>query len=182
MAPIEPSAPAASKPAEPVARAAVAAKPAPAALAYAALGLPIDRSFWSGESRSSYTRRIDAQLQQATREVLRMVPRSLELGQAEFDAWWNEPGAHPRSRALCSADPAPRALLAARVETPTTISSVESAYWPELKLRLFVCDTQKLYQQHKSLSPHNGDAWPFATELGSEIEGFMRTYRADMID
>lgn len=182
IASIAPSAPAASKPAEPVARVAVAAEPARATLAYAALGLPIGRSFWSGETRASYTRRIDATLQQAAREVLRMDARSLELGQSEFDTWWDEPGPHPRSRALCSAGPAPLALLAARVETPTTISSVESAYWPELELRLFVCDTQKLYRQQKSLSPQNRDAWPFSTELGSEIERFMRTYRVDLSD
>ena len=160
----------------------VAAKPARPTLAYAALGLPISRSFWSGESRASYTRRIHAGLQQAGSEVLRMDARGLELGQAEFDAWWNESGQHPRSRELCAAPHAPLALLAARVETPTTISSVESAYWPELKLRLFVCANQRIYRQQKTLSPQNDDAWPFSTELNSEIERFLRTYRGDLTE
>lgn len=169
-----PEAPASSPPA--------AAKPAHPTLSYAALGLPINRSFWSGETRASYTRRVHASLQQAGREVLRMDTRGLELGQSEFDAWWNESGQHPRSRELCAAPPAPRALLSARVETPTTISSVESAYWPELRLRLYVCANQRLYRQQKTLSPLNEDAWPFATELNSEIERFLRTYRADLTD
>ena len=159
-----------------------AAKPARPTLAYAALGLPISRSFWSGETRASYTRRIHASLQQAGREVLRMDARGLELGQAEFDAWWNESGQHPRSRELCAAPHAPLALLAARVETPTTISSVESAYWPELKLRLFICANQRIYRQQKTLSPQNDDAWPFSTELNSEIERFLRTYRGELTE
>jgi hypothetical protein len=156
------------------------AKPARPTLAYAALGLPVNRSFWSGETRASYTRRLHASLQQAGREVLRMDARGLDLGETAFDTWWNESSQHPRSRELCAATQAPLALLSARVETPTTISSVESAYWPELKLRLFVCANQRLYRQQKTLAPQNDDAWPFAAELNGEIERFLRAYRADL--
>ncbi|HBU30667.1 MAG: hypothetical protein A2X71_08495 [Thiobacillus sp. GWE1_62_9] len=159
-----------------------AAKPARPTLAFAALGLPISRSFWGGETRASYTQRVNATLQQAGRDVLRMDARGLELGQAGFDSWWNESRQHPRSRELCDSSHAPRALLSARVESPTTISSVESAYWPELKLRLYVCADQRLYRQQKTLSPQNDDAWPFATELNSEIERFLRAYRNDLSD
>jgi len=169
-------------PPEVAASATTTAKPARPTLTYAALGLPINRSFWNGETRTSYTRRVHANLEQAGREVLRMDARGLELGQTEFDAWWNESGQHPRSRELCAAPQGPRALLSARVETPVTISSVESAYWPELRLRLFVCDNQRLYRQQKTLSPQNDDGWPFATELNSEIERFLRTYRSDLTD
>ena len=161
---------------------ATAAKPARPTLVYAALGLPTSRSFWSGETRASYTRRMQSSLQQAGQEVLRMNTRELDLSQKEFDAWWNESGQHPRSRELCAASHAPLALLAARVETPATISSIESAYWPELKLRLFTCANQRLYRQQKTLSPQNDDAWPFANELNSEIERLLRTYRSDLTD
>lgn len=159
-----------------------AAQPARPTLVYAALGLPGNRSFWNGETRTSYTRRMHAVLQQDGHEVLRMNSRSLDLGQTEFDAWWNESEQRPRSRELCAASPAPRALLSARVETPATFSAIESAYWPELRLRLFVCGSQHLYRQQKTLSPQNGDAWPFATELNSEIERFLRAYRGDLAD
>lgn len=151
-------------------------------LAYAALGLPISRSFWSGETRASYTTRINTTLQQSARDVLRMTPRNLGLDQGAFDAWWDEAKSNPRSRELCAAANAPRALLAARVETPASMSSHESAYWPELKLRLYICDNQKQYRQQKTLSPINADNWPFSSELNSEIERFMRTYRADLSD
>jgi uncharacterized protein YjeT (DUF2065 family) len=178
-----PEKPAAAKPVEAVsAGPPTDKKTARQTLVYAALGLPTSRSFWSGETRASYTRRMYAGLQQAVREVLQFDGRGLELGQAEFDAWWNESSQHPRSRELCAASNAPLALLAARVETPTTISSVESAYWPELKLRLFVCANQRMYRQQKTLSPQNDDAWPFATEFNGELERYLRTYRSDLAD
>lgn len=161
---------------------ATATKPARPTLVYAALGLPTSRTFWSGETRASYTRRMQASLQQAGREVLRMNTREQGMSQQEFDAWLNESGQHPRSRELCATSPAPLALLAARVETPSVYSSIESAFWPELKLRLFVCANQRMYLQQKTLSPQNGDAWPFATELNSEIERFLRAYRSDLTD
>jgi uncharacterized protein YjeT (DUF2065 family) len=159
-----------------------AAKPARPTLAYAGLGLPSNHSFWSGETRASYTRRVHTNLQQAGRTVLHMEARGLELNPSEFDAWWNESRQHPRSRELCTAPHAPRALLSARAETPVTISSVESAYWPELKLRLFDCANQRFYQQQKTLSPQNDDAWPFSNEFNSEVERFLRTYRGDLTD
>jgi len=164
----------------PAARPAAAASPARPTLAYAALGLPSHHGFWSGETRASYTRRVQTSLQQAGREVLHMDARGLDLNQTEFDAWWNESRQHPRSRELCTSGHAPRALLSTRVETPMAISAVESAYWPELKLRLFDCANQRLYQQQKTLSPQNDDAWPFANEFNSEVERFLRTYRGDL--
>ena len=161
---------------------AAAAKPVRQTIAYAALGLPINRSFWSGETRASYTRRLNERLQQSTSEMLRMNGHMLEMEQKEFDAWWNESGQRPRSRELCTAPHAPVALLSARVEAPPAYSSIDSAYWPELKLRLFVCKTQQLYRQQKILSPFNADAWPFSTELNSEIEQFLRNYRSELRD
>jgi uncharacterized protein YjeT (DUF2065 family) len=167
-----PSAPAESSP----------AKPARPALAYAALGLPASRDFWSGETRSSYTQRIHTSLQQTGRDVLKMEPRALALNEQAFEAWWNESGQHPRSRELCTGPNAPRALLSARVEASYSQSSAESAYWPELNVRLFDCSTQRVYRQKRTLSPQNGDAWPFSVELNTELERFMRTHRADLMD
>lgn len=167
---------------EPPAAPPVAAKPAHPIMAFAAMGLPTSRSFWSGETRAGYTQRMHVILQQSGRDILRMDTRNLDLEQKAFDAWWNESNAHPRSRELCAAAPTPRALLSARVETPTSISTVESAFWPELKLRLFVCANQRIYRQQKTLAPNNDDAWPFETELNAETERFMRTYRNDLTD
>jgi len=111
-----------------------------------------------------------------------MEPRALALNEQAFDAWWNESNQHPRSRELCAGPNAPRALLSARVEASYSQSTIESAYWPELNLRLFDCSTQRMYRQKRTLSPQNGDAWPFSVELNTELERFMRTYRADLTD
>lgn len=155
------------------------AKPARTVIAYAALGLPIARTFWDGETQPGYTRRMNTALATTGRSVLRMDARSLDFGPSAFDAWWNESNAHPKSRSLCEGV---RALLAARVETPNSYSSVESAYWPELRLRLYDCATHRVYRQQKTLAPHKDDAWPFSVELGDEVERFLRTYRADLND
>lgn len=173
---------AATAPEAPVIRPSSPAKAARPTLVYAALGLPISRGFWNGETRTSYTGRLHASLQQAGQEILRMDASELSLSQTTFDAWWNETDQYPRSRERCTAANAPRALLTARVETPQVMSSIESAYWPELKLRLYHCATQKQYRQQKTLSPKNTDAWPFATELNGEIERFLRTYRGDLAE
>lgn len=178
--------PAAPKP-TPAARTASEAPPAPVAkpvrptLVYAALGLPISRSFWSGETRASYTPKLSAALQQAGRDVLRVDTRDLQLDAAGFNAWWDESGQR-RSRELCAASPAPIALLSARVETPFVTSSIESAYWPELSLRLYLCARHRLYRYQKTLSPLNQDTWPFSTELNSETEKFLRLYRDDLTE
>lgn len=172
----------AAVPATPAPAEAPPAKPARPALAYAALGLPLNRDFWSGETRSSYTQRIHTSLQQTGRDVLKMEPRALALNEQAFDAWWNESSQHPRSRELCAGPNAPRALLSARVEASYSSSTIESAYWPELSLRLFDCSTQRMHRQKRTLSPQNGDAWPFSVELNTELERFMRTYRADLTD
>ncbi|MCA1978110.1 MAG: hypothetical protein LDL19_02630, partial [Thiobacillus sp.] len=168
--------------AEPAAEAAPPPSPPKASrpvVAYAALGLPISRAFWSGETQAGYTRRMNETLRQAGREVLRMEARGLEFNQAAFDAWWNESNTHARSRELCGNA---RALLSARVETPTTISSAESAYWPELRLRLYDCAAHRVYRQQKTLAPNREDAWPFSVELNAEIERFLRSYRADLAE
>ncbi|HEY9099507.1 MAG TPA: hypothetical protein VIN38_11615 [Thiobacillus sp.] len=188
-APVAPSAPTPQPVVTPVPAKPVVSRPPPVEpksarplIAYAGLGLPGNRDFWESETRTSYTRRLHASLQQAGRDVLHMDTKKLDMDEAAFDAWWNEPAQHPRSRALCAAAYAPRALLAALVEPPTTSSANESAYWPVFKIRLYNCANQRVYRQHKTLSPLNSDAWPFSTELNSEVERFMRTYRADLVE
>lgn len=181
----KPPAPAASAPQPaPVQAAAVApvpaAKPARPALVVAALALPSTHGFWGGETQSSYTRRLQASLLQASQDVLRMQTQGLSLSPREFDAWWNEPSGHPRSRELCASSPTPVALLSARVENTLPHASIESANWPDLNVRLYLCSQHRVYRQRRGLSPLNADAWPFSTELNAEIERFLRAYRDDL--
>jgi hypothetical protein len=174
-----PPSPRTETPASPAKTAVAAQRPG---IVLAALGLPISRTFWSGENSASYTRKMQGILQKASREVLRIAPKSMDLSQSEFNAWWNESRDHARSNARCAEPDAPKALLSARMETPVTFSSVESAYWPELQLRLWVCSRQMGYRQLKALSPHRDDNWPFSVELGAETERFLREHRTDIAD
>jgi hypothetical protein len=148
----------------------------------AALGLPISRTFWSGENSASYTRKMQGILQKVSREVLHLAPKPMDLSQSEFNAWWNESRDHARSNARCAEPDAPKALLTAKMQTPPTFSSIESAYWPELQLRLWVCSKQMGYRQLKVLTPNRDDEWPFSVELGAETERFLREHRADIAD
>jgi hypothetical protein len=68
------------------------------------------------------------------------------------------------------------------METPPAFSAIESAYWPELQLRLWVCNKQMGYRQLKVLTPNHDDEWPFSVELGAETERFLREHRADLSD
>ncbi len=160
----------------------VAAATRPPTIVLAALGLPISRRFWSGEDSASYSRKMRDLVEKLSRDVLHATPNAMRLSKSEFDAWWNESGEHPRSRALCDTGSGPKALLSARMETPVTFSSTESAYWPELQLRLWVCGRQEIYRQQKTLSPHSDDAWPFSVELGAETSRFLREHKPDITD
>ena len=87
---------------------------------------------------------------------------------------------HAYSRERCATTPGAAGLLAVRLETPVAASSIESAYWPELGLRLYLCEARRAYRQQKILSPLNADAWPFSTEFNAELERFLRNYRDDL--
>lgn len=150
-------------------------------LGYAALGLPSRRSFWNGVKRDALTQKMRAAMADAGSSVLEMAPHGLELDAKEFESWWREPETNPRSRELCAAKPAPRALLAARVESPPVFfTDIESAYWPELKMQMIVCADMRTFKQSKTLSPHGGEPWPFATEFGAELEGFLRAMHKEL--
>jgi membrane-associated protease RseP (regulator of RpoE activity) len=160
----------------------VTVAPQRSTIVLAARGLPISRSFWSGESSATYSRKMEGLLQRASRDILHVAPKAIDLPQAEFNAWWNESRDHARSNARCAEGDAPKALLSAKMETPPAFSSIESAYWPELQLRLWVCSKQMGYRQVKVLSPNRDDEWPFSVELGAETERFLREHRADISD
>ena len=53
-------------------------------------------------------------LQKTSRDILHVAPKSIDISQAEFNAWWNESGDHARSNARCAEADAPKALLTAK--------------------------------------------------------------------
>lgn len=152
-------------------------------LTYAALGIPTNRHFWKGVTRDAFTSRMRGELERTGNEVLGFTPRGLDFGHKEFNTWWNESAKNPRSRELCASSTAPRFLLAAKVETPPVyFTDVESAYWPELKMRLVICADLRVINQSKTLSPQGVEAWPFATEFNAELERFLRETRNEIVN
>lgn len=145
-------------------------------LAYAGLGIPGYRHFWRGEKREGYTQRLNELLARTGSQVLAL---QAQTSAAEaFEKLWNDPELSAGSRSACSANPAPRALLLARVETaPAFFTEIESAYWPELKMQLVDCVSLKIQRQQKSLAPRKQDEWPFATDLNQELSEFLRNSR-----
>ena len=145
-------------------------------LAYAGLGIPGYRHFWRGEKREGYTRRLNELLARTGSLVLAL--QAQPSAAEPFDRLWNDPELSAGSRSACSANPAPRALLLARVETaPAFFTEIESAYWPELKMQLVDCVSLKIQRQQKSLAPRKQDEWPFATDLNQELSEFLRNSR-----
>jgi hypothetical protein len=175
--PIEPAIPTPITPTVPVVTA------GPSSLRYAALGLPSYRSFWKGVKRDAYTRQISEVLQRTANDLLGFAPGRLDFDQQAFNTWWNEAASLPRSRELCAASPAPRGLLGARVETPPVyFTDVDSAYWPELKMRLVLCADLRVINQSKTLSPQAQEPWPFATEFSAELERFLHEIRNEIVN
>lgn len=175
---LTPVAPATEAPTGPVPTAAMTTAARRPVLAHAGIGVPTYRAFWSGENRAGYSRRIDDALARLGAEGLGMAAHALHLDAAAFDTLWNEPADAPRARALCADTPTPARLLLARVETPPVhFTDIESAYWPELKLRLIDCADFNIRRHAKILAPRNGEAWPFAAEFHEEVAAFLRRER-----
>jgi hypothetical protein len=149
-------------------------------LAYSGLGIPSYRHFWGGEKREGYTRRLNELLAGTGGQVLAL---QAQAHSEPFNRLWNDPELSAGSRSACSTSPAPRALLLARVEqAPAYFTEVESAYWPELKLQLVDCVSQKVLRQRKSLAPRKQDEWPFSTDLKHELTEFLRHSKSALAD
>jgi hypothetical protein len=156
----------------------VAPFPAPAALrklAVIALGEPTYRNFWGGERRAAYSAKIARVYRDALREV---ASGSAELSintDSERDMRRLEKALR-ETPGLCDATRA-AAVFVARVEEPQTISGVESAYWPELRLTAIACESSKQYSARDILVPRRDDSFPFERHMAETMEKFAREYR-----
>ena len=174
----EPAGAPAPQPQAGVAVAAVSPGPAPAVLhkvAIIALGEPTYRGFWEGERRAAYSAKIAGLYRDALRDV---APGRIELN-VDSDSARDLRGldrALRETSGLCGATRA-EAVFVARVEENQTISRVESAYWPELRLTAIDCDSGKQYSVRDTLSPRRDDGFPFEHGMAETMEKFAREYR-----
>jgi hypothetical protein len=156
----------------------VAPAPAPAALrklAVIALGEPTYRSFWGGERRATYSAKVARVYRDALREVASGSAELTISTDSERDIRGLEKALRETPR-LCDSTRA-AAVFVARVEEPQTISSVESAYWPELRLTAIACESGKQYNARDILVPRRDDGFPFERHMAESMEKFAREYR-----
>ncbi|MBU1263808.1 MAG: TIR domain-containing protein [Gammaproteobacteria bacterium] len=158
--------------------ASVAPTPAPAAprtIAVIALGEPTFRDFWEGERRAAYSAKVAGIYRDALREAASgRVELSINIDSARdlrrLDKALREtPGLCDTLRT--------EAVFVARLEEPQSISSVESAYWPELRLTAIACDSGKQTSARANLSPMRDDGFPFERQMAQTMEKFARENR-----
>jgi hypothetical protein len=168
--------PSQAQPAPAIASAAPVAEPAaPRKVAVIALGEPTFRGFWEGERKAAYSAKIAGLYRDTLREAasgrveLSVDPDSVRDLRGLDKALRENPG-------LCATTRA-GTVFVARVEETQTISSVDSAYWPELRLTAIACASGKQYAARGILSPRRDDGFPFERGMAESMEKFARDYR-----
>lgn len=158
--------------------ASLAPTPAPAAprkIAVIALGEPTFRDFWAGERRASLSAKIAGIYRDALREAASgRIELSINIDNARDlrrleKALRETPGLCDTLRT--------EAVFVARVEEPQSFSSVESAFWPELRLTAIACDSGKQTSARVNLSPMRDDGFPFERQMAQTMEKFARENR-----
>lgn len=169
-----PPSPNPAPPAEP-AKPAPAPKPAQAArkVAVVAWGNTTSRAFWNRLQARAYSERMAAYLADTLRERL---PGGTEVHHAaagEPAARITQAGGADQARSLCQETRASW-VFAAHMEEPYASSSVESAFWPELRLAAVRCANPDPALAREILAPRTGEAFPFAHDLRATVLRFLR--------
>jgi hypothetical protein len=167
----------ADKPRPPAQEAAAAATPAPAAaklpkVAVYALGVPTRRAFWNREEGPGYSARMAALLRETLSEQSR---RNLRLATGPHDKAVEAlfAGRPEAPRDACDGTGAD-VLFAAMAREGFSISTAESAFWPELRLVAIACDDGERHERGANLSPRREEAFPFAEDMARAMTGFVR--------
>ena len=136
------------------------------------LGVPTRRAFWNREEGPGYSARMAALLRETLSEQSR---RNLRLatgphGEAVEALFAGKPEA---LREACDSTGA-GVLFAAMAREGFSISTAESAFWPELRLVAIACDGGERHERGANLSPRRDEAFPFAEDMARAMTGFVR--------
>jgi hypothetical protein len=138
----------------------------------AALGTPNRwKRFWDDEQESSYS----LKLTEVARERLRRHVRNgqvdtLSNASAVATLMQNEITRQRR----CEAGSFTALLLFTVAQPQVVISSVESAYWPELTVQLYPCHGDSARRETHQLAPRGTDRFPFEAELSEHLDRILR--------
>ena len=144
-------------------------------IAIVALGEPTYRNFWEGERRATLSAKIAGAYRDALREaasgrVELSINTDSERDLRKLDKALREPPG------LCDSLRS-EAVFVARLEETQTISTVESAFWPELRLTAIACNSGKQTSARANLSPMREDRYPFERNMAETMEKFARENR-----
>lgn len=154
----------------PIAEPAVARK-----IAIIAVGEPTFRNFWEGERRASLSAKIAGTYRDALREAA-SGPVELSISaDSERDLLKLDKALRETPR-LCDSLRS-EAVFVARLEETLAISTVDSAYWPELRLTAIACNSGRQTRARASLSPMGEDRYPFERNMAQTMQNFARENR-----
>lgn len=151
---------------------AVSASPAPAYYV-AALGTPNRwKDFWAGESsEADYSRKIAERGAERIRRIVTGAQVTLVSDASTVTTLMDN--ATTRAR-RCEAG-GYRALVVFTVRQPdVVISTVDSAYWPELHLLVHDCQDTAAQRDRKQLAPRGGERFPFESDLTATLDRVLR--------
>lgn len=138
----------------------------------AALGTPNPwKSFWDKEEEAGYS----LKLARTARERLRRHVRD-----AQVEALSEASGVTPlmqdevTRRRRCEAGGFTALVVFTVAQPQVVISSVESAFWPELVLLHHDCQDGQARRETRQLAPRVGDRYPFETELAEHLDRQFR--------
>jgi hypothetical protein len=149
--------------------------PPPKVVAVIAGGEPSWRNFWEKESAEAYSAKMAALFSDTLQDAVRVkITVNAKTG-GTAAASILDGSTHDLVQA-CSSTSA-SVVFVAHAQDSFAISSVESAYWPELRLAAIVCGKDEKYQQRYNLSPRRGEGFPFAKDMAEAMVRFTRDHR-----
>lgn len=140
-----------------------------------AQGEPTARRFWEGAKKPAYSAMMarlysDILKESASAPIEMKIDTSGERDMRVLEKMLRDP------KRLCESTGAD-IVLAARVQETFASSSVESAYWPELRQTAIVCNSGRQFDQRNNLSPERIDKFPFEKTMAEAMQKFAREYR-----
>lgn len=141
-------------------------------IAIVTMGETTSRSFWGGERVAAYGAKMAALYDGALHQQAR---GKIEV-QARSDGALAKPildGSSKATQQICDSSGA-SVIFAAHAQQAFSLSSLDSPYFPELRLGAIACASGKRLVSSYNLAPRNDEAFPFAQDMGRAMTDFVR--------
>ena len=140
-------------------------------IAIVVMGETTSRSFWSRERVPAYSAKMaglyDGTLHQQARGRIDVARNDGALAKPILD------GSPKAAQQVCDSSGA-AVIFVAHAQQAFSLSQIESAYFPELRLGAIACASGKRLVSSYNLSPRNDDAFPFSQDMSRAMTDFVR--------